>query len=215
MCREPGGISLGTQHRLRGTLPTPDGQWTRHCISTPLPYQAGLEQARQLAEQLGRDLQLHRMGLEVFPLERWKAGVVAANKLGSPISGLEAILLNEKWWQAQRKRGPSAATTWAQDYTANTLMETDVLRTQLIGIVGFKSHMQSYLSPSEYIDLEVEEIRALAIHIVRGVNSELELVRHCFEFVRDEINHSSDFRLIPSPAGLPMFCNIRPDPATR
>jgi hypothetical protein len=56
------------------------------------------------------------MGLEVFPFERWKAGGVAANELGSPISGLEAIRRTEKWWQAQRKRGPSAATTWAKDY---------------------------------------------------------------------------------------------------
>lgn len=108
----PSGRSI----RLRGTLPTPDGQWTRQRISTPLPYPAGLEQARQLAEQLGRELLLHRMGLEVFPFEKWKAGGVAANELGSPISGMEAIRLTEKWWQAQRKRGPSAAITWAKDY---------------------------------------------------------------------------------------------------
>lgn len=106
----------GRTIRLRGTLPTPEGKWTRQRISTPLPYPAGLEQGRQLAEQLGRDLQLHRMGIESFPFERWKAVSAPQGKQEAPITGLAAIKLTEKWWQGQRKRGGSALTTWAKDY---------------------------------------------------------------------------------------------------
>jgi hypothetical protein len=116
-----GAVSLevsqsGRSIRLRGTLPTPEGKWSRQRISTPWPYPAGLQQARQRAEQLGRDLQLHRMGIETFPFQQWKAGEVATNAQDSAVSGMEAIRLTERWWQSQRKRGPSAPTTWAKDY---------------------------------------------------------------------------------------------------
>ncbi|WP_259720131.1 hypothetical protein [Synechococcus sp. CS-1328] len=56
------------------------------------------------------------MGIETFPFQQWKAGAVAASAQESTISGMEAIRLTEQWWQAQRKRGPSAPTTWAKDY---------------------------------------------------------------------------------------------------
>ena len=36
-------------------------------ISTQIAYPAGLEQARKLAEELGRDMEPHRMALDLCP----------------------------------------------------------------------------------------------------------------------------------------------------
>jgi transglutaminase-like putative cysteine protease len=60
-----------------------------------------------------------------------------------------------------------------------------------------KEYMKRYLTPSKYIDFEDAEIRAVASGIARRANSQLDLVSQCFEFVRDEIRHSSDFKLNP------------------
>ncbi|MGN6087356.1 transglutaminase-like domain-containing protein [Trinickia sp.] len=57
--------------------------------------------------------------------------------------------------------------------------------------------MQRYLSSSEYIDFEAPEVQALARHLATEAASETELVRLAFEFVRDEIRHSVDFKLNP------------------
>jgi transglutaminase-like putative cysteine protease len=57
--------------------------------------------------------------------------------------------------------------------------------------------MQSYLSPGKYIDFDDSEVRSLANALARNASSELALVQQCFEFVRDEIRHSSDFKLNP------------------
>lgn len=57
--------------------------------------------------------------------------------------------------------------------------------------------MQRYLSSSEYIDFDAPEVQALALHLATEAASETELVRLAFEFVRDEIRHSVDFKLNP------------------
>lgn len=102
--------------RLRASLPLPDGSWKQRRISTVFPYPSGVDQARQLAEALGRDLELHRRGLEAFPCERW----LQASKMQDPtpegISGVEALRRTEAWWTQQRKRGPSADVTWTTAY---------------------------------------------------------------------------------------------------
>ena len=106
----------GGRMRLRASLPLPDGSWKQRRISTVFPYPSGVDQARQLAEELGRDLELHRRGLEAFPCERW----LQASKMQGPttegISGSEALRRTEAWWTQQRKRGPSADVTWATAY---------------------------------------------------------------------------------------------------
>jgi transglutaminase-like putative cysteine protease len=58
-------------------------------------------------------------------------------------------------------------------------------------------YMQRYLKPSKYIDFEKADILSVATYLACRANSELDLVRQCFEFVRDEIRHSSDFKLNP------------------
>ena len=112
-------VPSGQRLRLRGTLPCADGSWKRQRISTPLPYPAGIDQARKLAEKLGRDLQLHRMGLQPFPHEQWLGGNSQAGGESCPgVSGTEALRRTEIWWRKQRKRGGSEAVTWITDYAA-------------------------------------------------------------------------------------------------
>lgn len=60
--------------------------------------------------------------------------------------------------------------------------------------------MRAYLVASPYIDFEhplvATQARALAQGL-EGASSTLTLVQRCFEFVRDEIRHSGDFKLNP------------------
>ena len=64
-----------------------------------------------------------------------------------------------------------------------------------INIAG--DFMQRFLAPSTYIDFEQPEVRACARRLSGHAASERDVVRACFEFVRDEIRHSSDFQLNP------------------
>jgi transglutaminase-like putative cysteine protease len=57
--------------------------------------------------------------------------------------------------------------------------------------------MQRYLSASTYIDFDTEDVRAAARRLAEGRASDVEVARACFEFVRDEIRHSVDFKLNP------------------
>jgi transglutaminase-like putative cysteine protease len=57
--------------------------------------------------------------------------------------------------------------------------------------------MQRYLLASRYIDFDAPDVRATARRLAEGAASETDVVRACFEFVRDEIRHSSDFKLNP------------------
>jgi len=57
--------------------------------------------------------------------------------------------------------------------------------------------MQRYLSPSTHIDFDHPDVSSAARGLAAGTTSETSLVQRCFEFVRDEILHSSDFKLDP------------------
>jgi len=57
--------------------------------------------------------------------------------------------------------------------------------------------MQKYLLPSQYIDYEHPSVSEKAAELADGVSSELDLVKICFEFVRDDIKHSWDYRMNP------------------
>jgi transglutaminase-like putative cysteine protease len=57
--------------------------------------------------------------------------------------------------------------------------------------------MRRFLSPSKYIDYEDAQVLVVARGLARDATSEKELIRLCFEFVRDDIRHSSDFKLNP------------------
>ena len=95
-----------------------DGTWKQRRITTVFSYPGGVDQARELAEDLGRDLELHRRGLDVFPLDRWLQPGKPAGSSSADISGQEAVSRTEVWWRQQRKRGPSADVTWSTTYAA-------------------------------------------------------------------------------------------------
>lgn len=57
--------------------------------------------------------------------------------------------------------------------------------------------MQSYLEASEYIDWQHPLVADRAAMLAAGAKTDAEVARRCFEFVRDEIRHSWDYRLNP------------------
>jgi transglutaminase-like putative cysteine protease len=58
--------------------------------------------------------------------------------------------------------------------------------------------MQPYLAPSHYINFDHPAVAAQAAALAEGVQaSPLDVVKRCFEFVRDEIKHSADFMRNP------------------
>ncbi len=57
--------------------------------------------------------------------------------------------------------------------------------------------MHNYLLPSQYIDCDHLSVSEKAAELADGVSSELDLVKICFEFVRDDIKHSWDYRMNP------------------
>ena len=57
--------------------------------------------------------------------------------------------------------------------------------------------MQRYLESTEYIDWKHPTIVAKAAEIAMGCPSDEPIARKCFEFVRDCINHSWDYRQNP------------------
>lgn len=57
--------------------------------------------------------------------------------------------------------------------------------------------MQQYLAATHYIDWNTPAVFAKAKDLASGTESNTEIARNCFEFVRDQIKHSMDFRLNP------------------
>ncbi len=57
--------------------------------------------------------------------------------------------------------------------------------------------MREYLESSRYIDWQVPEIQSLASDLASGKENEAEIAKSCFEYVRDNIKHSWDYKLNP------------------
>ncbi|MGZ3237496.1 MAG: transglutaminase-like domain-containing protein [Burkholderiaceae bacterium] len=57
--------------------------------------------------------------------------------------------------------------------------------------------MQPFLAFSTYIDGDSPDVARKAAELAAGCTSEEEIVKNCFEFVRDSIKHSLDFQLNP------------------
>ncbi|HET7832659.1 MAG TPA: transglutaminase family protein [Gallionella sp.] len=58
-------------------------------------------------------------------------------------------------------------------------------------------YIQSYLKSSEHIDWKHPQVLQQASFLAAGATSEEEVARRCFEFVRDSIKHSWDYRMNP------------------
>ena len=57
--------------------------------------------------------------------------------------------------------------------------------------------METYLASSELINWEHPEVFNKAKQLSHTLNSHHEIAKACFEFVRDEIKHSNDYKLNP------------------
>ncbi|MBL4622149.1 MAG: transglutaminase family protein [Immundisolibacteraceae bacterium] len=57
--------------------------------------------------------------------------------------------------------------------------------------------MDKYLASTEFIDWQTGTVSSQAAALADGLASTEQVARHCFEFVRDQIKQSSDYRLNP------------------
>ncbi|MGF1604460.1 MAG: transglutaminase family protein [Thermosynechococcaceae cyanobacterium] len=57
--------------------------------------------------------------------------------------------------------------------------------------------MQNYLESTEYIDWNNPDVLSMAKSLAAGLTAPEDVVRRCFEFVRDHIKHSWDFEINP------------------
>ena len=57
--------------------------------------------------------------------------------------------------------------------------------------------MENYLEVSEFIDWDHADIIKLAKQLAEDTRNELEITNRCFEWVRDEIKHSWDYKMNP------------------
>ena len=57
--------------------------------------------------------------------------------------------------------------------------------------------MDNYLASSSYIDWQSTAIKNLAASLSSGLNDDESISKNCFEWVRDNIRHSVDFKLNP------------------
>ncbi len=57
--------------------------------------------------------------------------------------------------------------------------------------------MQEYLEPTKYINWHEPEVNEKATQLAALCSNKQEIAKGCFEFVRDEIKHSGDYKLDP------------------
>lgn len=57
--------------------------------------------------------------------------------------------------------------------------------------------MDKYLVATEIIDWDHPSIKTLAIQLSDGCEFQMEIAKNCFEWVRDNIKHSYDYKLNP------------------
>ncbi|RTL30717.1 MAG: transglutaminase family protein [Rhodocyclaceae bacterium] len=57
--------------------------------------------------------------------------------------------------------------------------------------------MHEYLGASRHIDFDHPQVSAKAAELASGTTDKTEIARRCFEFVRDHIRHSWDYRQNP------------------
>ena len=60
-----------------------------------------------------------------------------------------------------------------------------------------KIKIESYLESSEFIDSDNKSIKEQANILADNQNSDLEIAKNCFEYVRDVIKHSWEYKLNP------------------
>ena len=69
--------------------------------------------------------------------------------------------------------------------------------------------MEQYLRPTDVIDWTQPEVMERARALADGLEDQIVVAKRCYEWVRDAIRHSRDFRLEPVP------CTAEVDPGFR
>ena len=54
--------------------------------------------------------------------------------------------------------------------------------------------MQQYLKSTEIIDYNNKDVYDLAMQLSKDCKTDTQMVKNCFEYVRDKINHSGDYK---------------------
>ncbi len=54
--------------------------------------------------------------------------------------------------------------------------------------------MQKYLKATNIVDYQTKEVHTLAMSLAKGCESDTQIAKNCFEYVRDHINHSGDHK---------------------
>jgi len=57
--------------------------------------------------------------------------------------------------------------------------------------------VNKYLESSTYIDWENPEVKALANSLTLNTSPKEEIAKNCFEWVRDNLRHSADYKMNP------------------
>ena len=57
--------------------------------------------------------------------------------------------------------------------------------------------MEPFLKATEIVDWHNPQVRSKALKLTSGASGDLEIARRCFEWVRDNIQHSSDYKRNP------------------
>ena len=58
--------------------------------------------------------------------------------------------------------------------------------------------MDKYLRPTDVIDYNHPEVQDLARTLGDGISEQTTIAKRCFEWVRDEVKHSGDFKMNPT-----------------
>jgi len=54
--------------------------------------------------------------------------------------------------------------------------------------------MQKYLKATDIVDYNNKEVYGLAMTLAKGCKTDTQIAKNCFEYVRDNINHSGDYQ---------------------
>lgn len=57
--------------------------------------------------------------------------------------------------------------------------------------------MEPFLRATEIIDWDNPSVRSKALELAKGASGDLEIAQRCFEWVRDKVLHSSDYKRNP------------------
>jgi len=63
---------------------------------------------------------------------------------------------------------------------------------------GYQMNLEDYLKEDEIINFSDLKIQELAHKLSQNCEDEEEIVKNCFEYVRDEIQHSGDYKKSPT-----------------